>query len=156
MFAVADYDFFDFLEGPGIDADAAGGNGIAAVSAVFCKFEGLAIFEQENFAGNAAELIRECSVAEEMAVFTVNGNEVLRLHQLEDEFLLFLAGMTGYVNGATGIVVIDEGTTAEHVVEHAEDGFFVSGDDAGGEDDAVVFVDRDEAVIVDRDGGGQI
>ena len=53
--------------------------------------------------------------------------------------------------GAAGIVVVDEGAAAEHVVEHAEDGLVVAGDDARGEDDGVVFVDGDEAVIVDGD-----
>jgi non-ribosomal peptide synthetase component E (peptide arylation enzyme) len=38
------------------------------------------------------------------------------------------------------------------MVEHAEDGFFVSGDDARGEDDGVVLVEGDEAMILDRDG----
>src|SRR5580692_5701753 len=86
-----------------------------------------------------------------MAVFAVNGDEVLRLDQLQHQFLLFLAGMAGNVNGACGIVVVDERSAAEHVVEHAEDGFFVPRNDARGKNDAVVFVDRYEAVIVDGD-----
>src|SRR5277367_1289833 len=59
--------------------------------------------------------------------------------------------MTGNVNRAGGIVVIDERAAAEHVVQHAEDGFFVAGNDARGKNDAVVFVDGDEAVIIDGD-----
>src|SRR5260370_653442 len=141
MLAVADDDFFDFLEGAGIDADASGGHGIAAASAILGEFEGVAVFENEDFAGNAAELISERGVAEEMAVFAMNGDEIFGLNELQDEFLLFLAGVAGDVNGAGGIVVVDESAAAKHVVEHAEDGFFISGDDAGGEDDGVVFVD---------------
>jgi len=60
----------------------------------------------------------------------VDGNEILRLHELKDEFLLFLAGVSGNVNDAGGIVVVDESAAAEHVVKHAEDGFFVPGNDA--------------------------
>src|SRR5262249_17769634 len=60
----------------------------------------------------------------------------------------FLTAVTGNVNDAAGVVVIDESAAAEHVVEHAEDGFFVSGNDAGGEDDGVIFVDGDEAMVV--------
>src|SRR5438445_12093297 len=90
-------------------------------------------------------------MAEEMTVFAVNRNEVFGFDELENEFLLFLAAVAGDVNGAAGIVVINEGAAAEHVIEHAENGFFVSGDDAGGEDDSVIFVDGDEAMIVDRD-----
>src|SRR5260370_36583838 len=88
-----------------------------------------------------------------MAVFGVNGNEILWLYQVQDKFWFFLAGVAGDVNGAAGVVVIDERAATEHVVEHAENGFFVSGNDAGREDDAVVFVDGDEAMIVDRDAG---
>src|ERR1700685_2294332 len=86
-----------------------------------------------------------------MAVFAMNGNEVFWLHELKDQFLFFLAGMAGNVNGAGGIVVVDECTAAKHVVKHAKDGFFVAGNDASGKNDAVVFVDGDKTVIVDGD-----
>src|SRR5580704_1137920 len=86
-----------------------------------------------------------------MAIFAVNWNEVFRLDELQYEFLFFLAGVAGNVNGPRGIVVINERAAAEHVVEHAKDGFFVAGNDARGKDDAVVFVDRYEAVIVNGD-----
>ena len=92
-------------------------------------------------------------MAEEMSIFAVNGNEIFGLNELQEELLFFLAGVAGNVNGAGGIVVVDQGATAEHVVEHAEDGFFVSGNDARGEDDGVVFVDGDEAMIIDGDAG---
>src|ERR1700676_1486310 len=153
MAAIADDDFFDFLEGAGIDENASGGDGIAGESAVFVEFEEVTVFEEQDFAGDAAELVSERGVAEEMAIFAVDGNEIARLDELQDEFLFFLARGAGNVNGAAGIVVIDESAAAEHVVEHAEDGFFVAGDDAGGEDDAVVFVDGNEAVIVYGDAG---
>src|SRR6267154_1269319 len=148
MLTIADDDFFDFLEGAGIDADTASSYGIATMGAVFVKFKSLAIFEEQNFAGDAAELVSERGVAEEMTIFTVNGDEIFRLDELKDEFLFFLAGVAGDVNGAAGIVVVDQGAAAEHVIEHAEDGFFVSGDDAGRKDHGVVFVDRNEAMIV--------
>src|ERR1700676_2581912 len=88
-----------------------------------------------------------------MTVFTVNGNEIFGFDELQDKFLFFLAGVPGDVNSAGGIVVVDKGAAAKHVVEHAEDGFFVSGDDAGGEDDGIVFIDGDEAVIINGDAG---
>jgi hypothetical protein len=50
--------------------------------------------------------MRECGVAEKMAVFTMNGNEVLRLDELQYEFLFFLAGVTGNVNSAGGIILL--------------------------------------------------
>src|SRR5580704_12099709 len=86
-----------------------------------------------------------------MAIFAVNGNEIFRLDELEDQFLFFLAGVAGNVNGASGIVIVDKRATAEHVVEHAKDGFFIAGNDARGKNDAVVFVDGNEAVVIDGD-----
>src|SRR5229473_164970 len=88
-------------------------------------------------------------MAEEMTVFAVNGDEVFWFNELQDELLLFLAGMAGDVDGAAGVVVIDQGAAAEHVIEHAENGFFVSGDDPCRKDHGIVFVDRDEAMTVD-------
>ncbi len=149
--AIADDGLFDFFEGAGIDEGAAGGDGIAAVGAVFGEFDLLAVFHEQDLARYDTELMRERGVTEEMAIFAVNGDEIFWLAELEDELLLFLAGVAGDVDGSTGIVVIDECAAAEHVVEHAEDGLVVAGDDAGGEDDGVVFVYRDEAVIVHGD-----
>ena len=151
MLAIADDYFLDFLEGAGIDADAARSDGIAAADAILRELDRLAVFEEEDFAGDAAELMSERGVAEKMAVFAVNGNEIFRLDELQNQFLFFLAGVAGNMDRAGGIVVVDEGTTAEHVVQHAENGFFVAGNDARGKNDAVVFVDGNEAMIIDGD-----
>src|SRR5579859_432920 len=86
-----------------------------------------------------------------MAVFTMDGNEIARFDELQNQFLLFLRGVAGDVNRAAGIVVIDERATAEHVIEHAENGFFIARNDARGKDDGVVFVDGNEAVVVHGD-----
>src|ERR1041384_4091971 len=89
-------------------------------------------------------------MAEQMTIFAVNRNEIFRLDELQDELLFFLAGVAGNVDHAGGIIVINESAAAKHVVQHAKDGLFVSGNDAGREDDGIVFVDADEAMIVDR------
>jgi hypothetical protein len=149
--AIADDGFFDFFQRTGVDKSAAGGYGVAAIGALFGEFDLLAVFHEQDFARDDAELVGECGVAEEMAIFTVNRDEIFWLAELQDELLFFLAGMAGDVDGAAGIVVIDERAAAEHVVEHAEDGLVVAGDDARGEDDGVIFVDGDEAVVVDGD-----
>ena len=60
-------------------------------------------------------------------------NEVARAHEVQEHFLLFLAGMAGNVDRASVIVVVHKRALAEHVVQHAEDGFFIAGNDARGE-----------------------
>jgi len=76
MFAVADDHFFDFLERSGVNESAPSGYGIAAEGAVFVEFEAVAVFKKQDFAADAAELMGKGGVAEEMAVFAMNGNEV--------------------------------------------------------------------------------
>src|SRR3989454_10405061 len=92
--------------------------------------------------------MRESGMAEEMSKLTMNGNEIFRLHEVQQKFLFFLARVTGNVDDSCRIIVINQRTAPEHVVQHAENGFFISGNDARGENDAVVFVHGDEAVIV--------
>src|SRR6266850_7770842 len=148
MFSIADHDVFDFFERTGIHADASCGHRIAPERAVFREFNRLAVFDEENFSGHHAQLMCESGVAEKMPKLAVNGNEIFRLHQLQQEFLFFLARVPGNVDDSRGIIVINQRAAPEHVIQHAENGFFISGDDARGENDAVVFVHGDEAVIV--------
>ena len=64
MLAVADHHVFDFFERAGIDTDAACGYWIAAANAIRGKFDTLAVFQEEDFSGDAAELMGKCGVAE--------------------------------------------------------------------------------------------
>src|SRR5258707_14583537 len=86
VLAVADDGFFDFFEGAGVDTDAAGGHGIAAEGAVFSEFDRVAVFEDEDFPGDAAELISERGGAEQGAIFAVGGGGKFWLYGVEDEF----------------------------------------------------------------------
>ena len=95
--------------------------------------------------------MRQRGMAEQLAVFAVNGNEIARAHQIQEQFLLFLAGVAGNVDRAAVIVVIHQGALAEHVVQHPEDGFFVSGNDARGENHRIALVEREQAVIIHGD-----
>src|SRR6266446_4213475 len=151
MFSIANHDVFDFLERTGIHAHAARRNGIAPVRAVFREVDLLAVFDEQNFSGHHAQLVRESGVPEKVPKLAVHGNKIFRPHELQQEFLLFLARVPGNVDDSRGIIVINQRPAPEHVIQHAENGFFISGDDARGENDAVVFVHGDEAVIVHRD-----
>ena len=83
----------------------------------------------------------------------MNGNEIFRFDELKKKLLFFLAGMAGNVNHAARIIVINQRTSAEHVIQHAEDSFFVPGNDAGRQDNGVVFLDGNEAMVVHGDAG---
>ncbi len=150
--AFANYDLFDFFERAGIDQNAAGRNGIAAAGAVGCEFKDLAGLHEENFAGDGVELLCERGVAEKLAVLAVERDEIFRADEIEEEFHFLLASVAGNVDrsGAAAFVV-DQGLAAEEMIDHAEDGFFVAGNDAGGKDDCVVLLDTEKTVIVDGD-----
>ena len=153
MAAVADHYFFDFFERAGIHQHASGGDRLAPVrAAIGGEFDGLAAFQQENLAADGAELLGQRGVAEELAVFAVNRDEIFRAHQLQQDFHFFLAGVAGDVDrsGAPAFV-IDQHAAAEEMINHAEDGFFVAGNDARGKNYGVVFGDAQQAMIVHRD-----
>src|SRR2546430_10899633 len=141
MFAFAVDNFLDFFQRTGIDENSTCGDRFAAEGAIFVEFDAMTVLEEKNFAGDCADLMRERRVAEEMAKFAVNGNEIFWFYQLQQKFLLFLAGVTRNVDDAGGVVVIDERAASKHVIEHAEDGFFVSWNNARRKDHGVVLVD---------------
>ena len=63
--------------------------------------------------------------------------------------MLFLAGVPGNVQRTSAIVVVNQRAAAKHMVQHTENSLFVSRDDAGGEDNGILWIDADQAVIVD-------
>src|SRR5258708_19301985 len=95
--------------------------------------------------------MRQGRMAEELSVFSVDRNEVARAHEIQEHFLLFLTAMAGNMDRASIVVVIHERAFAEHVVQHPENGFFIAGNDARGENHGVAFVESEQAVVIDGD-----
>src|SRR5713101_3500385 len=153
VFAVADDDVLDLFERAGVHANAARGYRFGARRAFLGELDGPAVFDEQNLTGDDAELMGQGGVAEELPVLAVNRNEITRPHELQEQFLLFLAAMPGNVNRSGAVVVVDQRAPPEHVVQHAENGLFVSRNDASRQNDRVVFLDGDETVIVHGDAG---
>ena len=59
--------------------------------------------------------------------------------------------MAGNVDDSAGIVVINQRAPPEHVIQHAENGFFIPRNDARGKNHAVVFIHGNKPVIVHGD-----
>src|SRR5215469_4080002 len=85
MLAVADYYVFDFFQRAGIDADPAGGDWLFTARSAFREFDGLAVFDQQNFFGNASQLMSERSMPEQVTIFAVDRDEIARLDELQDQ-----------------------------------------------------------------------
>ena len=148
MLPVAYDEFFDLLERPGIHAHAPRRHRIAPVRGVFGEFYRLAVFDQENFPGHRAYRMRQRGVPEQLAVFPVNGNEVPRTHKVQQKFLFFLARVPRDVDRSAVIVVVNQRALAEHMVQHAENGFFISGNNARREDHRVPLIESEQPVRI--------
>ena len=90
----------------------------------------------------------------ELAVFAMDGDEIARLDQVDDELEFFLAGVAADVDGWRASVFVDDvGFAAEEVIDHPVNSFFVARDDARGEDDGVALFDFGVLVVVDGGAG---
>ena len=76
----------------------------------------------------------------------------LGLHELQQDFLFFLAGMPGNVDRRRApAFVIDQNAPPEKMIDHAKNGFFVAGNMARRKDNRVVFGDAHQAMIIHGD-----
>ena len=95
---------------------------------------------------------RRCSARRawlgELAELAVDGHEVARAHQVEDQLLLLRAGMAGDVQRRVHAAVHHVGAAARQVVDHAEDGLFVAGDDARAEHHRVALFHGDVLMVI--------
>ena len=86
----------------------------------------------------------------ELPVLAVNRHKVLGPRQVEHEEQFLACGVSRHVQRWIHRSVEDFGLSAVDVVDHAEDGFFISGDHAGAEDNLIAFFDPRMAVLADR------
>jgi hypothetical protein len=154
MLAVADDGIFDDVGGGVVvDADATGGDFAGFVGGVGVEGEDVAVFEQHDFFGNAGG-DGELDVALEVAVVAVDGDEEFGLDEVDHQAKLFLRAVAADMDKAVGSVVVDHtGVAALEVVDDAVDLFLVAGDDAGTEQDGVVWLNLGELVVIDGGSG---
>src|SRR5690348_1098480 len=128
MLPVADYYLFDFFERAGVDAHAPRRHRLAFKRAAFRrKFDGLPGIQQKDFATDRTNLFGKGRVLEKLAIFAMHRNEEFWTHKLQQDFLLFLAGVSRNVNRRrASAFVVDEHVAAEKMVDHAENRFFVT------------------------------
>jgi len=68
------------------------------------EFNHLAVFYHGNRIGGNADLLCQFGVLFEHAQLAVDGNHILGLDQVDEQFDLFLAGVTGDVHRGDGFV----------------------------------------------------
>ena len=126
--AVFDDEIFDHVGAAArIDADAAHIDFAGFARAEFVEFQNVAAFDQHDFADRAVHGAGHFGVQLQLPVLAVHGNEVARLHQIDDELEFFLAGVPADVDRRRGPVFVDDvGFAAEKVVDHPVDRFLVA------------------------------
>src|SRR5580700_5469867 len=128
MSAVANHHILDLFERARIDTYAARGDWLSTIrAAIRREFEGLTAFEQENFARDGVHLLGQRGMAKEMPIFAMQRNKIFWPAELQEDFLLFLAGVAGNVNRRRApAFVVNQNASPEKMIDHAEDRFLVA------------------------------
>src|ERR1700674_468115 len=152
MAAVFDNNVFDHVSaGAGIDTDAAHIDAAGLAGAELIDFENVSSFDQHHFANRSSHGAGQLGVQLELPVFAVDGDEIFRPYEVDDELQFFLAAVSADVNRRVRAVVIDDECFAsEQVVHHAVDGFFVTGNNARRQHDGIAFFDFGVLVVIHR------
>src|SRR5271165_6406605 len=150
--AIADHQVFhDVAHRVGIYTDASDGYAPGFLRTQFIEFEDVAAFGHQDFSDRAVHRSRKLSVQLELPVLTVNWDEVLWLHQVDDQLQLFLAGVTADVDWRRRAVVVDDvGVAAEKMVNDAIDRLLITWNNARRQDYGVTFLNTRKLVIVHR------
>ena len=132
MTAVADDQLFDHVAGgTGVNADASDRDGAGFARAELVEFQYLAALQKEDLADGSGHGGGQGGVQLELTVFAVDGDEVLRAHEIDEQLQFFLAGVTADVQGRLGAIFVEDfGVAAEEMVDNAIDSFFIAGNDA--------------------------
>jgi hypothetical protein len=96
-----------------------------------------------------SQVFGQAGVLRELAELAVNGHEIARPHQVEHQLHFLHAGVPGDVQRRVHAAVHDVGPAARHVVDHAEDGLLIAGNDARAQNHRVAPVHGDLFVVVD-------
>src|SRR5664279_1630127 len=106
--------FHHIAHGIGIDADAAYGNASRLASPHLVELQNVAALDHHDLAHRVVHGASHFGVQLELAILAVDGNKILRLHQVDDELQLFLAGMPADVHRRRRTVIVDDvGIAAE-------------------------------------------
>ena len=94
----------------------------------------------DDVVGGHPHLLGQLGVDLQMALFPVDGDEELGLHQAVDDLQLLLAGVAGHMEGQRPLV--DHlGSLPVELVDHVAHGVLVAGNGGGGDDDLVPRLD---------------
>ncbi len=135
--------------GAGVDADAANIHASRFARAQFVESENVSAFDEHDIADRATHGSGQFGVQLELAIFAVDGNEILGPNKVDDELQLFLAGVPADVyRRVRAIVVDDKCFSPKKMIDHAVNGFFIARNDARGEDDRIAFFYLGVLVVV--------
>ena len=93
-------------------------------------------------------MLGQAGVLGKLPELAMNRHEIARSHQIQHQFHLFHAGVSGDMHRRIHAAIHHVGAAARHVVDHAEDGFFVARNDARAQHHRIALLHRDVLVII--------
>src|SRR5690242_6200658 len=134
-----------------VNAHAAYRHASRLARAHLIELQDVAALDRHHLAHCALHGGGQFGVPLQLPELTVNGNEVARLHQVDNQLQLFLAGVAADVyRRVRAILVNNVGLAPEKVVNHAVDGLLVAGNDARGKHYRVSQLDLRVLVVIHR------
>jgi len=130
--AIFDDQILDYIGSrAGIDANPAHVYTACLARTEFVKFQNVSALNQHHISDRAMHRARHLRVQLQLPVLAVNGNEVFRLHQIDNKLKFLLASVSAYVDGRRRSVFVDYvRLAAEQMVNHAVDRLLVAGNDS--------------------------
>src|SRR6266496_5531009 len=109
MAAIFDNQVFNNVgPGAGVDADAADSYASCFTCAELVEFKNIAALYQHNFPDRVAHGCGQFCMQLELAVLTVNWNEIFGLDQIDDQLELFLAGVPADVDRMRRAILVND------------------------------------------------
>ena len=113
------------------------------------EFQDVAALDHHHLADRTVHGARQLGVQLQLPVFAVDGDEILRFNQVDDQLQLFLAGVPADVYRRLRTVVVnDMRVAAEEVVHHAIDGFLIAGNNARREHNGIARLNARVLMVV--------
>ena len=146
VLAVAQHHVAHIAHAQAVHQHRAGGNLLAQVAALAVHLDHLPDLRDDDVLAGHAHGFGQLRVLPEHAVFAVDGDEILRLHQRVNQLQLLLAGVAGNVHLRHGLVHHLR-AAAVQLVDDPGDEFLIAWDGVGGHDDHVALADLQLAVL---------
>ena len=132
MATVFDNEIFDYVSPrAGINAYPADVDATGFARAEFIELQNITAFDEHHISHRTMHRRRQLGVQLQLPVLAVNGNEVFRLHQINNQLQLFLARVSAHMHWRRRTILVDHVRfAAEQVINHPVDRLLITWNNA--------------------------